>query len=122
MTRILIVEDEALVAMLVESMVEELGYAVVGPALTLDSALALATEAQLDYAILDMNLGQGVLSTPVAIALVARGIPFLYATGYGSKGVSEPYDKVPILKKPFLTSDLDQALQRLMTPDARPTA
>jgi CheY-like chemotaxis protein len=122
MTRILIVEDEALVAMLFESMLEELGYAVVGPALTLDRARALATEAQLDYAILGKNLGQGVLSTPVALALAARGIPFLYATGCGSKGVSEPFDKAPILKKPFLTSDLDQAMQQLVAPDARPTA
>ena len=110
--RVLIVEDELMVAMLVEAMVEDLGHEVVGPAMTLDRALQLAREGQFDCAILDMNLGDGVMSTPVAAALAARGIPFLFATGYDSKGAVGPFDAA-VLRKPFLAAELDRALRAM---------
>jgi CheY-like chemotaxis protein len=115
--RVLVVDDEALVAMLVADMVETLGYVVVGPALTLDKALKLAVEAPLDCAILDMNLGNGVVSTPIAQALVARGAPFLFATGYESDGMAALFEKAPVLRKPFMMTDLEQALRRITAHD-----
>jgi len=112
--RVLIVEDEMMVAMLVEDMVRDLGHQVVGPAMTLNAALTLATEAAVDYAILDMNLGHGVLSTPVAEALAARGIPFMFATGYGSKVVIDGFGEAPVLNKPFMAADLARVLGGLL--------
>jgi CheY-like chemotaxis protein len=112
--RILIVEDELLIAMLVEQMVEDLGYAVVGPALTVEEALSLIEREPIDCAVLDMNLGQGVSSTPIAEALHLKGIPFMFASGYGSKGAIENLSAAPILNKPFLTQDLEKALHRIL--------
>jgi CheY-like chemotaxis protein len=112
--KILIVEDEMLIAMAVEQMVQDLGYEVVGPALTVDEALSLLEREACDCAILDMNLGRGVVSTPVAQALQARGIPFLFASGHGSNGTGEEPGAVPVLDKPFLIHDLEKALHRLL--------
>jgi CheY-like chemotaxis protein len=111
--RILVVEDEMLIAMLVEQMAEDLGYDVVGPALTVEEALALINRESFDCAVLDMNLGHGVSSAPVADALKAKDIPFLFASGYGSKGVAENFTAAPVLNKPFLTHDLEKALQSI---------
>jgi DNA-binding response OmpR family regulator len=112
--RILIVEDEMLIAMLVEQMAQDLGYDVVGPALTVDEALSLIDRETLDGAILDMNLGHGISSTPVAEALRARSIPFLFASGYGSQGTVENLSAAPVLNKPFLTHDLEKALHGIL--------
>jgi DNA-binding response OmpR family regulator len=111
--RLLIVEDEMLIAMLVEQMAQDLGYDVVGPALTVDEALSLIQRETFDCAILDMNLGHGVSSTPVAEALRAKGVPFLFASGYGAKG---PFANpaAPILNKPFLTDELETALHGVL--------
>jgi CheY-like chemotaxis protein len=106
--RVLVVEDEAMVAMLVEDMLTELGHSVVGPAMRLDQALPLAREAEFDFAILDVNLG-GQLSFPVAEVLRARGIPFIFATGYGRNGVEEAYRDTITLMKPFERSDVQRA-------------
>jgi CheY-like chemotaxis protein len=106
--RVLVVEDEAMVAMLVEDMLTELGHSVVGPAMRLDQALPLAREAEFDFAILDVNLG-GQLSFPVADVLRARGIPFIFATGYGRNGVEEAYRDTITLMKPFERSDVQRA-------------
>jgi CheY-like chemotaxis protein len=112
--RVLVVEDEMLVAMLVEDMVRDLGHEVVGPAMTLDAALLLAEGAAVDCAILDMNLGDGTPSTPVALVLAGRHIPFLFATGYGAAGANANFAEAPVLEKPFIAEHLGQALQRLM--------
>ena len=108
--RILIVEDEMLVAMNIEDMLLDLGHEVAGLAGRLDAAMALAREAEFDLAMLDVNLA-GETSFPVAAILADRGIPFLFATGYGMKGVAEEYRSYPILQKPFRAHDLDQALR-----------
>ena len=113
--RILIVEDEMLIAMLVEQMAQDLGYDVVGPALTVGEALSLMEREDFDCAILDMNLGHGVSSTPVAEALHARGIPFLFASGYGSRSPIDNFSAAPVLSKPFPTDDLQRALERLLS-------
>jgi DNA-binding response OmpR family regulator len=110
--RILIVEDEALIAMLVEDLLSDMGFQVVGPAMTLDRGLSLARSEQLDAAILDVNLG-GVWSYPIADLLVARGIPFLFASGYDAPALGWN-DRATIVRKPFDHAVLASALQKLV--------
>ena len=110
--RILIVEDEMLVAMNVEDMLLDLGHEVAGIASRLAPALALAKEAEIDAAILDVNLA-GEQSFPVAELLDGRGIPFLFATGYGLQGIEERFRTRVVLQKPFRATDLGEALASL---------
>jgi CheY-like chemotaxis protein len=106
--RILVVEDEVMIRMLLEDMLGELGYTVVAEAARIDEALEATKNAEFDLAILDANLnGQPV--SPVADALVARGTPFVFATGYGEP--LEPHRDRPTLKKPFQMDGLKQSLQ-----------
>ena len=109
--RMLVVEDEALVAMLIEDYLTELGLAVVEVAGTLDRGLALATDAGrvIDGAILDINLGTEKVF-PVAAALADRGIPFVFATGYGIDGLGTDYAGYPVIAKPFRLEQLRQFL------------
>src|ERR1700709_523125 len=81
--RILIIEDEVLVAMYLEELLTEMGHQVAGPAARINDALELAREAAFDFAVLDVNLA-GVPSFPVADVLRQRGIPFVFVTGYGA--------------------------------------
>ncbi|HEY0112254.1 MAG TPA: response regulator [Allosphingosinicella sp.] len=110
--RILVVEDEMLVAMNVEDMLLDLGYEVVGIASRLSAALALVREGEFDAAMLDVNLA-GEPSFPVADLLIEDGKPFLFATGYGLQGIDERYRGFPVLQKPFRAGDLEAALQAL---------
>lgn len=110
--RILIVEDEMLVAMNIEDMLLDLGHEVSGMAGRLDTALALASEGSFDAAMLDVNLA-GQQSFPVADLLAERNIPFLFATGYGLQGIEERHRGRPVLQKPFRMSDLGEALAAL---------
>ena len=109
--RALVVEDEVLVGMLIEEMLRELGYEIAGLSTHLDQAVTLARTARFDVALLDINLN-GRQSFPVADAIRARGLPFLFATGYGSRIVPEPYRTAPILQKPFSLAELKGALAR----------
>lgn len=112
--RILVVEDETLIAMLLEDMLEELGYALAGSAHTLDGALALAKAADIDAAILDIEL-DNKKSWPVAEALMQRGIPFAFATGEGKGAAIDPrFSTAPILGKPYDAQDLKGALEGLL--------
>ena len=112
--RILLVEDEMLVAMNMEDMLRDLGHEIAGPAFRLDPALALAREAALDAAILDVNLA-GERSFAIAETLAERGIPFLFATGYGLHGIDPPWRDRPVLQKPFRQSQLAAAIEALAT-------
>ncbi|MBV9509078.1 MAG: response regulator [Caulobacteraceae bacterium] len=107
--RILIVEDEMTIALLMEDMVASLGHEIVGLAMRLPQALQLARTAEIDLAILDVNL-DGRVSFPVADVLAERGVPFLFATGYGSAGIDTPYKGHGVLKKPFDLSELQTAI------------
>ncbi|HEY0149376.1 MAG TPA: response regulator [Allosphingosinicella sp.] len=107
--RVLIVEDEMLVAMNIEDMLLALGHEVAGLASRLSPALALAGEAEIDAAVLDVNLA-GERSFPVADVLEGRGIPYLFATGYGLGGIEERYRGRVVLQKPFRLADLGAAL------------
>ena len=110
--RVLVVEDEMTIALSVEDMLVELGHNVVGLALRLAQALKLAQDGQLDFAILDVNLN-GQVSFEVAEILESRGIPFMFATGYGSAGVEPIYrGRGIVIKKPFDLTDLRQGIER----------
>lgn len=98
--RILIVEDEFLVALDIERMVDEGGGSVVGPVATLDEALAKARDEPLDGAILDVNIG-GRKVTPVVQVLRERGVPFILSTGYGPQAIDPEIADAPSLSKPF---------------------
>ena len=113
MQRALVVEDEIMVAMYVEDLLTELGIEVSAIATNLDQALTLARGGGFDFAVLDVNLA-GQLSFPVADLLRERGIPFLFASGYGSKGVQGDYRSAIRLQKPFVGRDLAQAIERLV--------
>jgi DNA-binding response OmpR family regulator len=110
--RILVIEDEMLVAMNIEDMLLELGHEMAGLAGRLEHALALARDSTFDLAMLDVNLA-GEPSFPVAQVLAERGIPFLFATGYGIKGISETYRDRPVLQKPFRATDLSDILRSM---------
>ena len=110
--RILVVEDEALVAMLVEDALLDAGAIVLGPVATVAEALALLQQEIPDVAVLDLNLA-GETSTPVADRLVTMGVPFVVATGYGADGLPPGHATVPVLAKPYDPDDLTTALGRL---------
>ena len=110
--RVLVVEDEMVVAMLVEDMVDELGYEVAGVVSRVDEAMDLVDSGSFDLAVLDVHLN-GRLIFPFADALAERSIPHVFATGYGERGVPPEHSKRPVLQKPFRAEDLKHALLRL---------
>ena len=107
--RVLLVEDEPLVAMLLEDQLAELGCVVAATAVTVPDALDKVAATAFDIAILDVNLN-GAQSYPVAELLRDRKIPFVFSTGYGEVGVPQSLRVAPILAKPFTEEDLKQAL------------
>ena len=98
--RVLIVEDEMLIAILLQDMLADAGLEVEGVAHSLNAGIELASKADFDLAILDINLN-GEEVYPVAEILQRRGIPFIFSTGYGSGGVRSGFDGVPQVVKPF---------------------
>ena len=107
--RVLLVEDEAMVAMLLEDALSDLGHQVVGPVAKLDKAVAMARQESFDIGILDVNFaGQEVY--PVAEILAARGIPFVFVTGYGESALRPPYTGRPVLPKPFRIDQISTIL------------
>lgn len=112
--RVLVVEDDVLIGMMVADMLEDLGYEPVGPAHGLEEGVALAqSEEPLHAAVLDVNLG-GIRSDPIAEVLAARSIPFVFATGYGSGHAGDEAGARPVLSKPFDVTDLRDVLSRLV--------
>lgn len=110
--RVLVVEDEMMVSMLIEDMLSDLGCTVVGPASRLDEAIQLANATTLDCAVLDVNLG-GQPIFPLADILRANGTPFAFATGYGDAGLREEDRGSLVLQKPFREADLARVLGQL---------
>ena len=110
--RVLVVEDEMMVSMLIEDMLTDLGCIVVGPAARLDEAIALTESEQIDCAVLDVNLG-GQPIFPLADILRAKGAPFAFATGYGDAGLRDVDKGSPVLQKPFRETDLARILGEL---------
>lgn len=108
--RIAVVEDETLIAMMVEDFLADLGWDVVEVAVTADRAMAIAEHADIDAAVLDVNLN-GQSTFAAADLLSQRCIPFVFATGYGRDGVADRFRNVPTLTKPFHRDELDRALR-----------
>jgi PAS domain S-box-containing protein len=98
--RVLLVEDEALVAMMIQDTLAEFGFQVIGPLSTASEALAAARESHFDAAVLDINLGDGLVYT-VAEILSVRGVPFVFVTGYDVDSVDPRFSDIPILQKPI---------------------
>jgi len=113
--RVLVIEDESLVAMLLETILEDLGCEVVGPESNIDDGLITATEAEgLDVALLDVNVaGREVF--PVAEALIARNIPVVFSTGYGESGLPVHWRGRPTIQKPFTEATIRDALIRALS-------
>jgi CheY-like chemotaxis protein len=112
--RVLLVEDEAMIAMLLEDMLGDLGCHVVGPAYAIGHALELAAAPEaIDVAILDVNLG-GRPVFEVADALRAHRVPMIFSTGYGEAGLRKVDRGAPVLGKPFRTEDLATALRQAL--------
>ncbi|MBL6618197.1 MAG: response regulator [Reyranella sp.] len=112
-TRVFIVEDEALILYTLQDMLEELGCRVVATALRIDDALAKGDSAAFDVAILDVNVG-GEPIDPVADLLARRGVPFLFATGYGARSLPDGHRDRVVLTKPYRTQDVRAALDAVL--------
>jgi len=112
--RVLVVEDELLVLMMIADMLADLGCGSVTVATTTEQALALIGAQVFDAAMLDMNLN-GNSSHSVAEALVARGVPFVYATGNLGRDMRDGYRDRPVLKKPFEFEELVRSLRPLFS-------
>jgi CheY-like chemotaxis protein len=107
--QILVVEDESLVAMMIEDMLTDLGHEVVATSGRMPDASKLVSNASADLVILDVNLN-GEETYPLANSLAARDIPFIFATGYGSSGIKAEWSGVPVLQKPFQSRELAEAI------------
>ena len=116
--RVLLVEDEPIVAWLLKDMLVDLGCSVVGPAADVNQALAMIDAESIDVAVLDVNL-RGQMSYPVADVLVARGVPFVFSTGYDKDRLLDGYRTIPTLQKPFHRSDLGDTLAKLLASKER---
>ena len=112
--RVLVIEDEMMVLMLIEDMLADLGCESVTAAATVDQALALLEVQVFDIAMLDLNLN-GNNSHPVAAALATRGVPFVFSTGYTALDMRDGYRDRPMLKKPFQYEELVEVFTRLLS-------
>ena len=110
--RILVVEDETLIAFEIEAVLEALDCAIIGPVSTLEGALRLAQDAKPDAAILDVTV-RGGKSYPVAEQLLARGVPFVLSSGYGEWSLPDKLRGQPRLNKPFTAAELEEQVRFL---------
>jgi CheY-like chemotaxis protein len=111
--RILVVEDEYLIRMLLEDMLSDIGHTVAAAVGTIAEAKELAASGEFDCAVLDVNLdGQEIF--PVADILIKRGMPFVFVTGYGEGSLPETYRGRPALQKPFQAERLEQTLAAML--------
>ena len=111
--RVLVVEDEMLVVLMIEQTLLDVGAEVVGPAAWLDAALQLAREEVIDAAVLDVNI-RGGSSYAVADILAERGVPFVFSSGYGKWALEERYRNHPHLTKPYSCGELEEKVLQLL--------
>ncbi|RKK03464.1 response regulator [Pseudoroseomonas wenyumeiae] len=116
--RILVAEDEVPVAMMMEDTIIDAGGMVLGPVISVPDALGLLDAAKADggvsAAVINLRLGQH-RTTRLAAALREQGVPFLYATGYGTHHDLDAHQEVPVLAKPYNPADLVEALEGLLS-------
>jgi CheY-like chemotaxis protein len=110
--RVLVVEDDFLIADLIADMLTELGHVLAGSADRLDAALALARGGHFDLGLLDLRVG-GASTYAVADALIARGVPFAFVTGSRQADIAPAYAGIPLLQKPFRAENLAAMITRL---------
>jgi CheY-like chemotaxis protein len=111
--RVLIVEDEMLVALMIEDLLQELGCNTVGPCGNVRTALEIARTEPLDLAVLDVNL-DGEKVYPVAMLLTERNIPFLFVSGYGDEAIPHDHSAWKVCTKPFRGDDLAAMLSEAL--------
>jgi len=114
---VFLVEDEALIRMMIADMLEELGHRVVAEAGSIDKAEPLARNSAFDLGVFDINVG-GPIITPIAEIVAARGLPFVFVSGYGSEGVPPSFGDRPVLRKPFLIEHFEETINAAVA-DAR---
>jgi CheY-like chemotaxis protein len=110
--QVLLVEDEALIGMMMVDILSELGYSVIGPITNVSEASTAAKSGNFEYAVLDINL-KGELVYPVADLLIKAGVPFVFVTGYSAERIDKRYSVVPTLQKPLQKKDLQNAFARV---------
>lgn len=110
--KVLVVEDEAIIAMMLEDMLTDLGHEVAATAGRLDRAMKLVAAQPFDLAIVDINLN-GEETYPLAAILMDLGVPFIFSTGYSANGLKEEWRAMPLLQKPFEVQSLANAISRL---------
>jgi CheY-like chemotaxis protein len=115
--RIVIVEDESMVAMLLEDILGELGHNIVAVASSLEKAERMFEENEFDLAVLDVNLN-GIYTYPLAAMLKEKGSRFLFSTGYGRSGLRPEWHEYPVLQKPFTDMDVRKAVEAAMSQHA----
>jgi DNA-binding response OmpR family regulator len=112
--RLLLVEDEWVIAFRLEEAVRDMGYDPVGPVPTVRQALALLENQLVDGAVLDVSLGSGEKSFPIAIVLRDRNIPFLFVSGYQERDLPAEFAGIPICAKPYTDDALREKLRTLV--------
>lgn len=120
MAKILIVEDEPLIALTLEDMLDELGYEVAGTVASLEEALSFVETNAPDGALLDVNLGRDRID-PVADALARKGCPFIFSTGEGGGALPAPHASRPYVAKPFRMHELAAVLKETIPVAGRPS-
>ena len=115
--RVAIIEDEGMVAALLEDMLTDLGHEVVTIVGRMDRAAQLISETSADVVFLDVNLN-GEQTYSLASALASRGIPFIFSTGYGSAGLKQEWRGTPVLQKPFQVQDLERVMRQTLSKTA----
>jgi CheY-like chemotaxis protein len=109
--RVLVVEDEMLVSLLIEEMLIDHACAIIGPFASVPAAVEAAMTEEIDVALLDVNIG-GLKVYPVANALMARRIPFLFLSGYGESAVPKDRPEWRVCSKPFREGDLIEMMSQ----------
>ena len=99
-----------MVARLAESMLVDLGHEVIGPVGWLNQAVKAAEREDVDFALLDVTINGGK-AFPLAAVLAARGMPFIFTTGYGGARLAAPFEDSPVLQKPYRIEDLRAAIE-----------
>ena len=115
---VLLIEDEAMIRMMIADMVESLGHRVAAEAGDIRQATELAQSAAFDLAIIDVNL-HGAMSFPIAEVLTARRVPFIVASGYGSNVTSDRYGQHVVIQKPFTIDRLESAIEQAIHAQGR---
>lgn len=111
---VLLIEDEALIRMMLVEMIEEVGHSVVAEAGDVTKGAVLATDVDFDLAILDINIAGDTIE-PIASAIAARGKPFLFLSGYEASGVPDAFRGAPVVRKPCLVTELQAAIETALS-------